>query len=245
MDVNGSTAQVPSHGESLVRADIGSPDRQRELTAAVDLNHGNGMPGYIGKMSDVSWLQRVKAYLAGTFPGSDVDLGLSEFDEHSLQTSSISYWAEDDNILAIDEDYVDAHQLPPFSVALILTEAFFASLQGSIRLIERSGALQDLNALYSNAPNNRIPNWEKRRLLALLNTMWAVGAKWLKRIRLHQRQIPGQPPEVAFEDHLVYLARARSCGLDHRIYLDHPSIELIQGLAIVGLYLVANGSIHR
>lgn len=100
MDVDASRIRAASSaGESLVRSDIGSPDRQRELVSAVDLNHGTGMPGYVGKMSDVSWLHRVCEYLVEVAPLSEPDLGLSELD---AQTTSLSYFTDDHNLLAID-----------------------------------------------------------------------------------------------------------------------------------------------
>lgn len=98
MDIDAPRA-MSSAGENLVRSDIGSPDRQRELGFAVDLNHGTGMPGYVGKMSDVSWLHRVCEYLVAVPPLSEPDLGLAELD---APTTSLSYFTDDHNLLAID-----------------------------------------------------------------------------------------------------------------------------------------------
>jgi hypothetical protein len=49
----------------------------------------------------------------------------------------------------------------------------------------------------------------------------------------------------AVETHLVYYARARRLGLDHRVVSDHPDVERVQAIAILAFYLLINGSIAR
>lgn len=75
--------------------------------------------------------------------------------------------------------------------------------------------------------------------------MWAVGARWIKLVGLDKRAVPDHGAGLTVEDQLVYYARARALGLDHRMQLEHPSVELVQGMAILGFYLLSNGSVHR
>lgn len=245
MDAGPSSATVSTGGEGLVGSDVGSPDRQREMTTEVDLDFGTGMPGYVGKMSDVAWLQRIRGHLRGIKPTTTPDLGSADSDDQAFQASTLSYWTDDDNVLAIDEDYVDAHQLPRWPAALILTEAFFSSIQGAFRFVQRQQFLQDLRTLYDSASGTVIPSWRQRRFLALANVMWAVAAKWLQLIQLEQRSIPEFDNVPVSEGHLTYYSRARALGLDHRMQVDHPSLETIQGMSVLGFYLMVNGSIHR
>lgn len=101
MDVEPFSAMLKA-GESLARSDIGSPARQRELGFAVDLDQGTGMPGYVGKMSDVAWAQRVREYLVGIAPLAEPDLGLSDIDTQALDTTSLSYFTDDHDLIAVD-----------------------------------------------------------------------------------------------------------------------------------------------
>lgn len=97
-----SPSAMSNAGECLVRSDIGSSDRQRELGSAVDLDHGIGMPGYVGKMSDISWLHRIQQYLVGITTLAEPDLGLSEIDNQVLEATTLSYFTEDHKLLAVD-----------------------------------------------------------------------------------------------------------------------------------------------
>ena len=98
----GEVGALASAGESLVRSDVGSPDRLRELASAVDLDQGNGMPGYVGNMSDVSWIQRIRSHLAGGHSLSELEVKDSNVDIQSLDTASLSYFTDDVNLLSID-----------------------------------------------------------------------------------------------------------------------------------------------
>ncbi|ETN46047.1 uncharacterized protein HMPREF1541_00230 [Cyphellophora europaea CBS 101466] len=244
MGTDDSRAYFRRAGENLVRSDIGSPDRQRELSSAVNLDAGTGMPGYVGKMSEVSWVQRIGAYLVGVQPLSYPDFASTQIDMQNLDATGIAYYTDDQNLLAIDEDYVDPHLLPPWQVVMVLTEAYFHSLQGAFHFVPREQFYQDLKNVYDAVGERVVPTWGQRSCLALANVMWAVGAKWMQMTHLEQHTLSSVHHDFS-ENHLVYYARARALGLDHRMQFDHPSIELIQGLAVLGLYLLANGSIQR
>lgn len=234
-----------TRGEALVRPDVGSPDQVRELTDAVDLDYGNGMPGHAGKMADVAWLQRIKAYLNGNTPHLEFDLGDTDIDQLTVPKSNLSYWAEEDDLLSVDEDHIESYQLPPLQVALILTESYFAATQGGFRFVDREEILAELQRLYAGIEPTRTPPWAQRLLLALLNIMWAVAAKWFSVTHLDKRQISDQGVGTTFDHHLTFYARARGLGLDHRVLVDHPSFEMLQSMSVLGFYLLVNGSIHR
>jgi hypothetical protein len=143
------------------------------------------------------------------------------------------------------EDYIDPHIIPNWHVAQVLTEAYFSSVQGSFRFVERTEFLRDLQGVYETVTNRITPSWSQRRTLALANMMWAVGARWIGLCGLNDRQVPDHGKGLLVEDQLMYYARARSLGLDHRMQLEHPSLELVQGMGVLGLYLLSNGSVHR
>lgn len=142
------------------------------------------------------------------------------------------------------EDYVDAHLTPSWQVAQVLTEAYFHSIQGAFRFIEREQFFQDLRHIY-NATITTPLGWPQRRTLAVANVMWAIGAKWMEMTQLDRQTHPDNAGVPLVENQLVYYARARSLGLDHRMQVDHPSLETVQGMAILSFYLLSNGSVHK
>ena len=145
----------------------------------------------------------------------------------------------------IPEDYIDPHVIPSWNVAQVLTEAYFHSIQGSFRFVERTEFFQNLREVYDTVAGRVAPGWPQRRTLALANVMWAVGSRWIELAGLNDRHVPDHGKELVVEDQLVYYARARSVGLDHRMQLEHPSLEVVQGMAVLGFYLLSNGSVHR
>lgn len=143
------------------------------------------------------------------------------------------------------EDYVDPHSIPSWQVAQLLTEAYFHSIQGSFRFIEREQFLRALWHIYDHATITTALDWSQRRTLALANVMWAIGAKWMEMTRPGLQNLYENEGSPLIENQLMHYARARALGLDHRVQVDHPNLEMVEGMALLSFYLLSNGSIHR
>lgn len=135
--------------------------------------------------------------------------------------------------------------LPSWELAELLTEAYFHSIQGAFRFVEREQFLKDLEKVYSDPATNTALDWPLRRTLALANVMWAIGAKWMEMTHIDQQLLLQNAGVPLVENQLMYYARARALGLDHRMQVDHPNLEVVQGMAVLSFYLLSNGSIHR
>ena len=234
-----------TNGEAFMTSDIGSPDRQREMAGVVDLDHGTGMAGYVGKMSGMSWLQRVHEYLVGIIPHITPDLSFTNPEYHAIDAANLTYFMDDENLLEVDEEWVQPQELPPWQLALVLSEAYFHSMQGAFCFVDRNGFYPELTASYQRAASGKHPTWDDRKYLAMANMMWSVGAKWLELTGLNQRPASHFGVSSVPQRHLLYYARARALGLDHRMQLDHPTFALVQGMGILAFHLMANGSIQR
>lgn len=231
-DVESDGVQSEAGRESKVGSEVGSPGRQQELPHITSLNHGAGLAGYVGKLSEASWMQRVREVLMGHAPLLQPDVNANRFDYHILQAMDLTYLMDDEDLLEMGEEEISPYQVPPMASAVILTEAYFHSLGGAFRFVDRETFLNELLA------ETRKPSeWPNRRLLALANMMWALGAKFL--------EITGLDKNGVSEGHSVYYARARALGLDHRIHLDHPNMQLVQGTGLLAFYLMTNGSLQR
>jgi hypothetical protein len=192
---------------------------------SIDLCRADGSPSFIGKMSEVSWIARAHSYLVSSVSQEKLNL------PHATR---FSYYMDEENILSVDEDYVEACHWPGDEIAQILSEAYFHALQGIFNWIDREKFLLEL----SEYRNNKGPmTWDSRRWLALANLVWAIGSKWLSQAKLND--------DAGFENHLVYYARARALGLDHRVMLDHPGMQGVRALGMLSFYLFTNGSVTR
>ncbi|KIY03019.1 uncharacterized protein Z520_01485 [Fonsecaea multimorphosa CBS 102226] len=222
------------YGESKAKSSVGSPARQGELSHVVTLDLGGGASGFVGKMSEISWIQRGFETVRGHTPVHPGPLHAAEMDEYLATTTDFIYYMDDINVLSVDEDYVDQYHWPADESLVILSEAFFHSMQGAFHFVLREEFLQQA---YSFSDKGAAPSWGKRRWLALANLVWAIGGKWLQITQLAEGDANG--------DHLIYYARARALGLDHRVMFDHPDIERVQGIGLLAFYLLVNGSITR
>ncbi|OAP58456.1 hypothetical protein AYL99_07546 [Fonsecaea erecta] len=224
-----------SYGEAKARSSVGSPGRQGELNHIVSLDFGGGASGFVGKMSEISWIQRGFEIVRGCKPPDRSPWHTAEMDENLATTADFIYFMDDINVLSVDEDYVDQYHWPADESLVILSEAFFHSMQGAFHFVLREEFLQ--RAYSFTGKGTTTSSWGKRRWLALANLVWAIGAKWLQITQLAEGDGDG--------DHLIYYARARALGLDHRVMFDHPDIERVQGIGLLAFYLLVNGSITR
>ncbi|KAJ9493237.1 hypothetical protein H2202_011304, partial [Exophiala xenobiotica] len=88
-------------GEHNVDASVGSPGRQDLLSHSIDIGRGGGSAGFMGKVSEISWLAQASSYLV-TSP-----------DKHSARRKNVpgqecidylNYLMDDEDLLSIDED---------------------------------------------------------------------------------------------------------------------------------------------
>jgi hypothetical protein len=212
-------------GEQGLDTSVGFTNHLDLLTHNVDFGYGAGAAGFIGQMSEISWIGRAHRNLIQNSP-SDRPSGIA--------MAQYSYFMDDEDVLAVDEDHVNALELPPEGLTSFLSETFFHCVQGAFDFTIREQFLQDLNEFH------RFPHslsWDQRRWLGLANIMWAIASKWL--------QMAGFEGESRLESHSVYYARARGLGLDHRVLFDHPNLVAIQALGLISFYLYVNGSMNR
>jgi hypothetical protein len=208
-----------------LHAAVGFTSHLDLLTHHVHFGDGAGAAGFVGQMSEISWIEWVHRCLVLDFLGQK---------QPGSSIAAYSYYTDDENVLATDEDHVNALELPSEEVTVILTEAYFHCLQGSFNFVIREHFLQDLAKL---RPLPQGLSWDHRQWLGLANVMWAIASKWL--------QMAGFKDRISVEDHSVYYARARALGFDHRVAIDHPNLKAIQALGLISFYLYINGSINR
>jgi hypothetical protein len=224
-------SMAAGHGEEAVPFSSSSTHQEGRLQEIVDLGQGEGAAGFIGQMSEISWMQRVLEHLMGVQP-EDAQASQAAVSQYSLQVRDLNYFMDESDLLCINEDHVEAWRLPSPKDAIVLSEACFHSLHDAFRFLDKDSFFQAL----SNFPRGKtVLSWTERCWLATANIVWATGGKWLQSAKSN-----GCP-----ETHLMYYARARALGLDHRMLLGYPDIESLQAIGLLAFYLFVNGSISR
>ncbi len=202
-----------SHGEERVSLSVGSPNAQGTVSGPIDLGRGAGASGLIGKLSEISWLERAREHILQGATGNRQRF--QSLDLECLAELDLSYHLDEADLLSVDEEGVDEYQWP--SMAATMAGVFFDTLYPTFPFVDKEQFLQQLLQLYHL--QERHPFGERRRWLAVANMIFCLGSKWL--VQCGVNNSTGQ------EDHLMYYARARKLGLDHRIILDHPTVAQV------------------
>jgi hypothetical protein len=212
---------------------VGSPGAQDELASVVDLGSGAGAAGFVGKVSEVSWIQRCREILFRQNPGG-IEISQRDLDLHLIRAQHLNYHMDDFELLSIDEESLGPLDRPPLTTAVELSEAYFDSLHNVFPFVD-ADQYREIIQQYFRRPLSA--SWDERRWLSTANVIFGLGSKWLHLA----------VPESTYraEDHLTYYARARALGLDHRLPFDHPTLEQVQALGVLALYLFINNSIAR
>jgi hypothetical protein len=87
-------------GEAVeIAENVGSPGKYGELSRLVDLGYGAGAAGFVGKVSEISWVQRCKEHLAPrSRPGylqDPMETTQTQLDQHDVAANKVNYYLDD------------------------------------------------------------------------------------------------------------------------------------------------------
>jgi hypothetical protein len=190
--------------------------------------------GFIGKNSEIQWLQAVATAQAGRAKDEHDGVVRTRASSVGGQTSSFSFWTD---VESVDTDFhVDPYELPPRDIAERLLSCYMAKVHDSFPILSRKvfedqvqryfTALQSGNAPYLN------PKWR-----AILNLVFAIGAKHLHLVKASWG--------VDEPDHLIYQARARALVLSETMMTSHPDMLHIRSLGLLAFYWLSVGQVCR
>jgi len=193
------------------------------------------LTGFVGKSSEISWMQRIHEHTTESSPvGPDIAQIGAEINVRA--TEMMAFFVDETTLLSVDEDFINPVERLPWDESLILTEAALCAMNGAFRLVDREQFLQRLAAF---PWEKRVLSWRERRWLSLANLLWAIGSRWLVLTDLEHSSV------CHSQSHLLYYARSRALGLDHRVVFDHPDLEQVQSMGLLAFFLIVNNSISR
>ncbi|KAI4187155.1 MAG: hypothetical protein LQ346_005548 [Caloplaca aetnensis] len=200
--------------------------------------------GFMGKNSEVSWLGKLRGDTDSGPEDEDQDnssigfgSGLDESrDQPAKEPKKYLPLAEsnyhcDDLPLPID-DSLQPYQLPASATADLLLACYLESVHPAFPILGKTTFVKQYKAFYANPNLKTGPRW-----LAVLNLVFAIGARYGHLIRAEWRELA--------EDHEVYFARARLLGLDAGGIWLPAELQRIQVHALASFYLVATHQINR
>ncbi|KAL4993581.1 fungal-specific transcription factor domain-containing protein [Aspergillus recurvatus] len=204
-------------------ASVGSLDEVDALTEDPNRNLESRAAGYIGKESEIAWMQKLNAEA-------------SKLDSESEQQSppieepiaSISYHLD---YLQIDDSLpVEPRLLPPKPWAARLMNIFFESIAPSFPLLNRPLFASQFNYAFTSS-TEPTGKW-----LTVLNLVFAVSSKY------YQLADPVTGKDV--NDH-IFLSRAISLSTSHDLTTKHADLHQVQIELLLAIYFMVSGQINR
>ena len=211
--------------------------------------------GFMGKNSEVTWLQRLReenaygdgqqgqqgkgappkstgtsmASLTSRRPGGENQPSTSD-SEPSFNIHDSSYHMDDVSIFTYEA--VDPYELPTPEVANHLFDAYMERVHSSFPFVGRLNLTSQFRKLISGTAQRPPEKW-----LAILNLIFAIGAKYSHLINAEWK---GDE-----RDHLIYFTRARLLAVSSETIFRHPDLQMIQVLSLMSLYLLCNSQVNR
>ncbi|KIW73231.1 hypothetical protein PV04_01365 [Phialophora macrospora] len=231
VETDGLEEQSGAESEASAGAgSTGALDRTDEDFTREQARH----TGFMGKNSEVTWLQRLKEQNKYGEVAQDQQVGdtqnpLSEADSgFTIQDSS--YHMDDMSIFTYDA--VDPYELPTPEIADHLFNAYMQRVHSSFPFVGRINLTSQFRRVMSGTVQRPPEKW-----LAILNLIFAIGAKYSHLINADWK---GDE-----RDHLIYFTRARLLTVNSETIFQHPDLQMIQVLSLMSLYLLCNSQVNR
>jgi hypothetical protein len=239
-----------------VSAEVGSNGSIDALRMDLLQDEDSRAVGFVGKSSEVQWLQRLQyeaqrpdgasTEFRGPYgpPGDNSEAAEQRVEAMSnrmgqnsgatMKTSSSNFYLDTDDI---ELDYaVDALELPPTETAQRLYDSYMDTVQDTFPILSRASFTDELSQCYTSKDSGT-RHKVSDKWLAILNLVFAIGAK-----HSHLVQADWQADD---RDHIIYQSRAVILGLSGPSVMSHPDLMQIQLTALLAFYFLSIGRVNR
>lgn len=247
------TAGGEDGGEDLVSAEVGSAGSVDRVDRDFACDDETISAGFLGKNTEESWMQKIAQRLetieliptpvnaptaeAGRlFEESRSGLMTGRKQISSVltghqqpQLSDFQYQADEIDLSAPDR--VNELELPPRHVADLFVNAYFTTVHSSFPMLLKRHFFQAYEQCFTPYAQPMSRRWR-----AILNLVFAIGAKYLALTRAEG---------CDEHDHLTFFSRARSLSLDNGALWQKGDLEQVQVIALATLYLTTTEHINR
>lgn len=247
-------AESESGAESLASAGAGS-------TGALDRTNEDftreqaRSTGFMGKNSEITWLQRVReenkygdaeadsrsdeahrrlgripaASLGSKRPPGDSQIPLAEADI-GFAINDSSYHLDDVSITTFEA--VDPYEMPTRETAQHLFNAYITRVHPAFPIVGKLNLSNQFQKFIAGSVQRPPEKW-----LAIINLIFAIGATYSHLIKAEW--------EGDERDHLIYFTRARMLSMNSETIFQHPDLQQIQILGLMTFYLMCISQINR
>ncbi|KAJ5635715.1 uncharacterized protein N7484_009028 [Penicillium longicatenatum] len=215
-----------SVGSSSSSASVGSLNEVDTLTEDPNRNEETRATGYIGKGSEIAWMQRLDIETSNLNRGWHQQVSPLED-----TLTRMSYHLDNLQIAEPLPIAGDARALPPKSWAAQLLNIYFESVGPTFPLIDQQLFISQFNSAFTDATPQPTQKW-----LAVLNLVLAIAAKH------YQLAEPDSGRDV--DDH-VFLSRAIALTTTRWLTIQHADLHQVQIDLLLAIYYLASSQINR
>jgi hypothetical protein len=245
-----SDVEVDLRGEASAPGSIGSNEPVDTLRKDLLGTEHRRANGYIGKTSEVQWLQQLEAQIDRSGDAGETSSSFASSSEGQVKRQgsmsrsrargplggSEDFTYNLDDTADIVFEHVDPFELPVQYVAEALVHSYIQSVHENFPLLAISTFVRQFNHLFSGSIGasklNLSVKWR-----VMLNLVLAIGAKYSHKIRA--------PWRADSRDHTIYVSRARLLGLNGEPIVTHSDEEQIQILGLLTIYYMAIHNVSR
>ncbi|KAJ5819106.1 hypothetical protein N7474_004697 [Penicillium riverlandense] len=207
---------------------FGSLDENEVVSEDINRDEKSRATGYIGKNSEVVWMQRLESeamrQAANKFRPSRKSHRLPTDDS----IASVNYHLDHRSLS--DQDVSNPFVLPPKGLVDRLFQVYLDKVQTSLPFIRQDLFHHQYHRCYAS---NKNPG---RKWLAIFNLILAIGCAFS---RLSQQDIHPNGNED------IFFSRARSLSLSQNVLYDHDDLQQVQAEALMAFFLLVVSQINR
>ncbi|OQD81831.1 hypothetical protein PENANT_c025G04749 [Penicillium antarcticum] len=223
-----SRGEASSASSTSLTSSVGSLDALDTLDEDVNRSKASIATGYLGKSSEVAWMQSLtlKARCHGD------NEGVSKGSQHSQSrdddsVASVDYHIESADYPGLEDE--NPYTLPAKAPAERLLRLYLDSVQPSLPVIRQALFVDQFDSLYSGDSIHPGRKW-----LAVLNLIFAISSKLC--------QVSGQ--NIHRRDN-KYFSRAQKLIISESLVEDHEDLQQVQVETLAAFFLMTSSQINR
>ncbi|CUS07415.1 unnamed protein product [Tuber aestivum] len=224
----------PLSSDSESSDDRDSDDDPDHLAEDINTLSINNPIGYMGKSSEVLWINLLKEEIRSYPDGIPVEKS-DQLERSASGQGEEAGWTYhlDDIDISFSDKQIDAYALPPKDLADSLVNIYFETVHPLFPIIYKGLFKHQFEVLYQT----RDPAKVARKWLAIMNLVFAIGARHLSMI--------GED-EADVWQHVTFFLRARLLGaLDGGLVFEIATLQNVQAMGLTGMYLLASKQTNR
>lgn len=230
-------------GENFVSARVGSTESLDHIDEDFNHSFASRATGFMGKNSELTWIQRLKRQTTYGSDESDDEIPESKLTEGNKSApfhdsygtnltpiSESTYHCDDIDVFIYDE--VNQYEFPPNQIAICLFRSYMDSVHPSFPILGKTTFTDQFYKKLEKENMRPGDNW-----LSIINLVFAIGAKYSHLVQAEWR---GDD-----RDHLIYFTRARKLGFNNQSILAHADLQRVQIAGLMAFYFTAVNQINR